>query len=38
MKKKGIQNSSMEQINKDHETETAFKIDNPKKKQTKNKK
>lgn len=31
MSKKGIQNSSIEQIRNDHETETAFKADNPKK-------
>ncbi|WP_034263306.1 hypothetical protein [Bacillus sp. J33] len=34
MAKKGIQNSSMEQIQKDHETETAFQVDNPKKGKT----
>ncbi|MCO0599997.1 biofilm-forming protein [Peribacillus butanolivorans] len=28
----------MEQINKDHETETAFKVDNPKKHQIKDNK
>ncbi|MEJ9233393.1 biofilm-forming protein [Peribacillus butanolivorans] len=38
MTKKGIQNSSIEQINKDHETETAFKVDNPKKHQIKDNK
>jgi hypothetical protein len=38
MTKNGIQNSSIEQINKDHETETAFKVDNPKKHQTKDNK
>lgn len=27
---KGIQNSSIEQLKKDHETETAFKADDPK--------
>ncbi|AZV48178.1 biofilm-forming protein [Bacillus halotolerans] len=31
MTKKGIQNSSIEQIRNDHETETAFKADDPKK-------
>lgn len=31
MSKKGIQNSSIEQIRNDHETETAFKADDPKK-------
>lgn len=31
MGKIGIKNSSMEQIKKDHESETAFKVDNPKK-------
>ncbi|AOC91204.1 biofilm-forming protein [Bacillus sp. L381] len=31
MSKKGIQNSSIEQLKKDHETETAFKADDPKK-------
>jgi hypothetical protein len=35
MTKKGIQNSSIEQMQKDHEAETAFKPDNPKKKQNK---
>lgn len=30
MSKKGIQNSSIEQIRNDHETETAFKVDDPK--------
>lgn len=30
MTKKGIQNSSIEQIRNDHETETAFKADDPK--------
>ncbi len=35
MSKKGIKNSSMEQIKKDHETETAFNVDNPKKQQKK---
>ncbi|AEB23828.1 MULTISPECIES: hypothetical protein [Bacillus] len=30
MSKKGIQNSSIEQLKKDHETETAFKADDPK--------
>lgn len=29
--KKGIQNSSIEQLKNDHETETAFQVDNPKK-------
>ncbi|MFF2458774.1 MULTISPECIES: biofilm-forming protein [Peribacillus] len=38
MTKKEIQNSSMEQINKDHETETTFKVDNPKKHQIKDNK
>ncbi|WP_049628532.1 hypothetical protein [Bacillus sp. JFL15] len=37
MSKKGIQNSSVEQLKKDHETETAFKADDSKKVQTKNK-
>ncbi|WP_307339147.1 biofilm-forming protein [Metabacillus malikii] len=31
MTKKGIQNSSIEQIQHDHETESAFKEDNVKK-------
>jgi hypothetical protein len=31
MTKKGIQNSSIEQMRNDHETETAFKVDDPKK-------
>lgn len=31
MSKKGIQNSSIEQMRNDHETETAFKADDPKK-------
>ncbi|OIK22075.1 biofilm-forming protein [Bacillus amyloliquefaciens] len=31
MSKKGIQNSSIEQLKKDHETETAFKADDPQK-------
>ncbi|MDR4435279.1 hypothetical protein [Bacillus tequilensis] len=31
MSKKGIQNSSIEQTRNDHETETAFKADVPKK-------
>jgi hypothetical protein len=31
MTKKGIQNSSIEQMRNDHETETAFKADDPKK-------
>ncbi|KKI90097.1 biofilm-forming protein [Bacillus sp. SA1-12] len=31
MAKKGIQNSSLEQLKNDHETETAFKADDPKK-------
>ncbi|MFV2050866.1 biofilm-forming protein [Metabacillus litoralis] len=31
MTKKGIQNSSIEQLKNDHETETAFKVDDPKK-------
>ncbi|MDV2687010.1 biofilm-forming protein [Alkalihalophilus lindianensis] len=35
MSKKGIKNSSMVQIKKDHETETAFNVDNPKKQQKK---
>lgn len=30
MSKKGIQNSSIEQMRNDHETETAFKADDPK--------
>ncbi|PWW32543.1 hypothetical protein DFO73_101808 [Cytobacillus oceanisediminis] len=34
MEKKGIQNSSIEQVQKDHETETAFQADNPKKGKT----
>jgi hypothetical protein len=34
--KKGVQNSSIEQIKNDHETETAFQGDNTNKKQTKN--
>jgi hypothetical protein len=34
MEKKGIQNSSIEQVQKDHETETAFQVDNPKKGKT----
>jgi hypothetical protein len=38
MSKKGIQNSSIEQVRKDHETETAFRVDNPKKQETKNNK
>ncbi|MGP4040643.1 biofilm-forming protein [Gracilibacillus sp. D59] len=29
MAKKGIQNSSIEQLKKDHESETAFNTDNP---------
>lgn len=37
MAKKGIQNSSMEQVSKDHETETAFQANNTKKQQKKNK-
>ncbi|AME05142.1 biofilm-forming protein [Bacillus siamensis] len=37
MSKKRIQNSSIEQLKKDHETETAFKADDPKKVQNKNK-
>ncbi|TXC91766.1 biofilm-forming protein [Metabacillus litoralis] len=32
MVKKDIQNSSIEQIKNDHETETAFQVDNPNKK------
>ncbi|WP_077621882.1 biofilm-forming protein [Sediminibacillus massiliensis] len=35
-KKKGIQDSSIEQVQKDHESETAFKVDNPKKAGKKN--
>lgn len=35
MVKKGIQNSSIEQLRKDHESETAFKTDNPKKQKNK---
>lgn len=35
MTKKGIQNSSIEQLKNDHETETAFKVDNPKNHETK---
>jgi hypothetical protein len=35
MAKKGIQNSSLEQMNKDHETETAFQADKTKNKQKK---
>ncbi|WP_033828158.1 hypothetical protein [Bacillus andreraoultii] len=31
MTKKGIQNSSIEQLRNDHQEETAFMIDNPKK-------
>ncbi|MBS4197700.1 biofilm-forming protein [Lederbergia citri] len=31
MPKKGIKNSSIEQLKKDHEIESAFKVDNPKK-------
>ncbi|CAM3800353.1 hypothetical protein GCM10009865_06230 [Aeromicrobium ponti] len=31
MAKKGIQNSSIEQVQIDHETESAFQVDNPKK-------
>ncbi|MCO4850578.1 biofilm-forming protein [Bacillus vallismortis] len=31
MSKKGIQHSSIEQARNDHETETAFKADTPKK-------
>lgn len=38
MEKKGIQNSSLEQVRKDHESETAFRVDNPKKHVTKNNK
>ncbi|MGG4268444.1 biofilm-forming protein [Peribacillus simplex] len=38
MTKKGIQNSSIEQINIDHEAETAFKVDNPKNHQIKDNK
>ncbi|WP_394138790.1 biofilm-forming protein [Cytobacillus oceanisediminis] len=34
MAKKGIQNSSIEQVQKDHETESAFQVDNPKKGKT----
>jgi hypothetical protein len=34
MAKKGIQNSSIEQVQKDHETESAFQVDNPKKRKT----
>ncbi|MFD1739030.1 biofilm-forming protein [Bacillus salitolerans] len=30
MAKDGIQNSSLEQVRNDHETESAFKFDNPK--------
>jgi len=33
--KKGIQNSSIEQLKNDHETETAFKVDDSKKNNTK---
>ncbi|QGH34163.1 biofilm-forming protein [Gracilibacillus salitolerans] len=35
MAKKGIQNSSIEQIRKDHETESAFSADNAKKQKKK---
>ncbi|MGN8645349.1 biofilm-forming protein [Gracilibacillus sp. HCP3S3_G5_1] len=35
MAKKGIQNSSIEQVRKDHESETAFKTDNNKKQKNK---
>ncbi|MFD2655515.1 biofilm-forming protein [Gracilibacillus thailandensis] len=35
MAKKGIQNSSIEQVRKDHESETAFTADNPKKQKNK---
>jgi hypothetical protein len=38
MTKDGIQHSSLEQIRKDHETETAFKVDNPKQQETRTKK
>lgn len=38
MAKKGIQNSSIEQIRNDHEEETAFLADNPKKNKKQNKK
>ncbi|WP_088104903.1 biofilm-forming protein [Halalkalibacter urbisdiaboli] len=38
MTKKGIQNASIEQVQHDHETQSAFKVDNPKKQNTKNKK
>ncbi|MGM7723009.1 biofilm-forming protein [uncultured Metabacillus sp.] len=34
MAKKGIQNSSLEQLKNDHETESAFKADDPKKHNT----
>ncbi|MFS0635338.1 biofilm-forming protein [Mesobacillus foraminis] len=37
MAKKGIQNSSVEQIGKDHETETVFHQNQAKKQQKKNK-
>jgi hypothetical protein len=37
MAKKGTQNSSMEQLKNDHENESAFQVDNPNKKQNKNK-
>ncbi|WP_174733848.1 biofilm-forming protein [Mesobacillus harenae] len=34
MKKKGIQNSSIEQVKKDHETESAFQQDQKRPKKT----
>ncbi|MBD8071500.1 biofilm-forming protein [Bacillus sp. PS06] len=37
MKKDGITNSSIEQIKKDHETESAFQQDNNQKQKKKNK-
>jgi hypothetical protein len=38
MAKKGIRNGSIEQVNKDHETETAIKVDRTKTRQSKNRK
>jgi hypothetical protein len=35
MAKKGIRNGSVEQVNKDHEIETAFKADRTKNRQAK---